>query len=160
MQLITIISATVVACSGFATAAPNAIPATDLAFPTAVAELDDYKGIATQAGQTNGDLDEFHEPTIEKRADWARFVQFCEHAYGNGQCNTKDFRPDTGCYSVDGFLNNRISSIYLARHTVCTVYANEKCTGNWLKVFDPGYKNFKGQSSMNDRISSMRCSAR
>ncbi|OJD34761.1 beta gamma crystallin protein [Diplodia corticola] len=157
MQLTTLISATLVACSGFAAAAPNAIPKTDLTLPTAIPALE----ISTEAVQDDGDVvDLDDESSIEKRGDWVRTVRFCEHANGGGACDTKDFRPSTGCYNVYGFLNNRVSSIYLAPGTGCTVYADGNCAGNWLKVFDPGYKNLKGQSSMNDRISSMRCSAR
>lgn len=143
MQLTTLISATLVACSGFAAAAPNAIPTTDLVFPTAASEV----------GQ------ETHE--VEKRggSNWVRHVKFCEHNNGGGVCNVKDFKPSTGCYNLWGWLNDKVSSIYLAPGTMCILYADTNCKGHWLKAFDPGYKNLKLSGEMNDRISSMTCYA-
>ncbi|KAF4533945.1 Beta/gamma crystallin [Lasiodiplodia theobromae] len=158
MQLTTLISATLVACSGFAAAAPNAIPTTDLVMPTAVSELPttDYQGISSEVGQ-----EETHE--VEKRgggSNWVRHVKFCEHNNGGGVCNVKDFKPSTGCYNLWGWLNDKVSSIYLAPGTMCILYADTNCKGHWLKAFDPGYKNLKLSGEMNDRISSMTCYAR
>lgn len=164
MQLTTLISATLVACSGLSAAAPNAIPTTDVAWPTSTPVLEEgHENLSTSADQSNADDNDgaLNGTTVAKRGDWVRKVRMCEHANGRGSCVYKDFRPNSGCYNLWYGFNDQMSSIYLAPGTHCTVFAEAGCRGKWLRVFDPGYNNLKVQSSyMNDRASSLTCAAR
>ncbi|EKG12454.1 Beta/gamma crystallin [Macrophomina phaseolina MS6] len=164
MQLTTLISTTLITCTGLAAAAPNAMPVKELSWPTTEAPvLEDYRDISSGVTQDNGDDDDADDESyLEKRGSpsWVRRVKFCENANGGGACNVKDFRPETGCYNMWSWFNDRMSSIYLAPNTYCMLFSDSNCRGKWLKAFDPGYSNLKVQSLLNDKVSSMRCYAR
>lgn len=160
MQLTTFISATLVTCAGFAAAAPNKIPVEDLTWPADAPALPDYKGLTSGVNQNNGDVDDDDDSYLEKRGPvkpWVQHVKFCVGYNGEGPCNVKDFKAETGCYNVWSWYNDKISSIQLAPRTMCMLFADANCRGKWLKAFDPGYKNLKTQSLMDNKISSMKC---
>ncbi|GME21910.1 Beta/gamma crystallin [Neofusicoccum parvum] len=161
MKFTTLIPATIVACSGFAAAAPNSIPTATLTWPASAPTpvLDDYKGVSSGPGQSNGDDGREDESTLEKRG-WERTIRICENANRSGACVVKSFKPETGCYNLAGWWNDKISSVYLPPHTTCTLFTDKNCQGKWLKAFDPGYSNLKTQSLMNDKASSIICAAR
>lgn len=87
-----------------------------------------------------------------------RQVTYCEHAHRRGHCVKQVMRANV-CYNMQKGMDNRMSSIYPSKHTVCLIFAYAGCNrqlGKSATVTDPGYNSLR-DIDMNDLVSSILC---
>ncbi|KAJ6574234.1 hypothetical protein B0H19DRAFT_933569, partial [Mycena capillaripes] len=74
------------------------------------------------------------------------FVTCTQVLYSNGVCS-----------NVPTGWNDAVSSVQVLDGTVCTLFKDSDCSGNWIVAIAPGYSNFQSQG-FNDVLTAYKCS--